>query len=82
VSADFVSYKPLVRDGGIIALHDIVPDYRSRFGLQSGPWGGDVPRFWSRLKPVYPWVEFVNDRDQNGYGIGAIVNRCVERKTQ
>jgi len=32
------------------------------------PVGGDVPRFSSRLKPVYPWVEFVDDPDQNGYG--------------
>jgi hypothetical protein len=54
-------------------LHDIVPDYRARFGLDEGPWGGDVPRFWRELKDVYPSQEFVNDPEQNGYGIGAVV---------
>jgi hypothetical protein len=80
VSADFLAYAPLVRDGGIIAFHDIVPDYRTRFGSQSGPWGGDVPKFWNRLKPGYPWIEFINDPDQNGYGIGAVVNTRLQRE--
>jgi hypothetical protein len=80
VSADFLAYAPLVRDGGIIAFHDIVPDYRTRFGSQSGPWGGDVPKFWNRLKPGYPWIEFINDPDQNGYGIGAVVNTRLQQE--
>jgi Methyltransferase domain len=72
VRDDFAAYPRFVRDGGIIAFHDIVQDYRSRFGADNGPWGGDVPRFWSEVKRGYRSLELVEDRDQNAYGIGLI----------
>jgi predicted O-methyltransferase YrrM len=72
VDADFHAYRGLVREGGLIAFHDIVPDYRSRFGSEEGPWGGDVPCLWAELKAVYPAFEFVGDPEQDAYGIGAI----------
>jgi cephalosporin hydroxylase len=73
VSADFRRYRSLVREGGVIAFHDIVPGYRSRFGWRTGPWGGDVPGFWKQVRGLYESVEFVDDPEQNAYGIGAIV---------
>jgi len=42
VKRDFEMYGPLVRKGGIIAFHDIVP---SRYENVGG-----VPKFWSRDK--------------------------------
>lgn len=73
VRDDFLAYRSLVREGGLIAFHDIVPDYRTRFGIKEGPWVGDVPRLWERVRGAYRSFEFVNDSDQNGYGIGVLV---------
>ena len=73
VKRDFLSYRHLVREGGIIAFHDIVPDYLTRFGIRTGRWVGGVPDFWSRIKLFYPFYEFVEDPAQDGLGIGAIL---------
>ncbi len=65
VRRDFDLYSPLVRKGGMIALHDIVP----------GPPAlvGEVPRFWQELKPKHAKShELVEDWQQRGYGIGVI----------
>jgi predicted O-methyltransferase YrrM len=63
VRRDFESYAPLVRPGGLIAIHDIVP----------GPVEavGDVPRFWREIRG--PDSEEIVERwDQGGYGIGLL----------
>jgi predicted O-methyltransferase YrrM len=70
---DFEAYTPLVRRGGIIAFHDIVPDEVTRTGTFTGNWVGEVPVLWEDIKRSYPdWREFVADSDQDGYGIGVI----------
>src|SRR5256885_9306763 len=53
VSGDFDRYSPLVRSGGIIAFHDIVPDAwtRGRVGTEAD--AGGVPRFWREIKARY-----------------------------
>lgn len=73
VASDFARYRHAVRDGGIIVFHDIVQDYRTRFGRQTPSWTGDVPRFWQQVKPFYETKEFVASPDQDGLGIGVIV---------
>jgi predicted O-methyltransferase YrrM len=63
VRRDWELYSPLVRPGGLIALHDIV----------EGPeWAvGEVPRFWREVRDTLDdVVELVESRDQGGYGIG------------
>jgi len=72
VKQDFLKYKHLVRDGGLIVFHDIVSDYLTRYGRQTGRWAGGVPQFWSKIKLLYPHYEFVEDLDQDGLGIGVI----------
>lgn len=72
VKQDFLKYKSLVRDGGLIAFHDIIPDYLTRYGTQTGHWVGDVPKFWNKIKSYYPFYEFVEDPEQDGLGIGVI----------
>jgi len=70
VKQDFLSYRHFVRDGGIIAFHDIVPDHRSF----SAAAGCDVYLFWRKLKPFYQVTqEFVADYEQDGRGIGALL---------
>jgi predicted O-methyltransferase YrrM len=68
VRADFERYAPLVREGGIVALHDIKED----FGVDSPSISGDVPRFWRELKEHHRTEELIADPEQDGYGIGLV----------
>ena len=64
VEADFLSFAPLVRPGGLIAFHDIVES-------QPKP-TNQVHAFWRRLSPVAEHRTFIADSTQCGYGIGVI----------
>jgi predicted O-methyltransferase YrrM len=66
VRADFENYAPLVKPGGLIAFHDIVPHVDPSC---------QVDRLWNKLRNVYETREFVDsDDDVNGgwAGIGVI----------
>jgi cephalosporin hydroxylase len=65
VKRDFEMYSPLVREGGIIAFHDIVPGPLENVG--------GVPEFWKEIKMKYKHMEIVKDWNQSGYGIGVIL---------
>jgi predicted O-methyltransferase YrrM len=64
VKMDFQMYSPLVRPGGLIGFHDIVPGPPDK--------AGGVAVFWQELKKQYPVREFVADWNQGGYGIGLL----------
>ncbi len=66
VKQDFELYKPLVRKGGFIALHDILP----RKELSEI----EVYRFWNEIKETYHHWEIIADdgRLANLIGIGII----------
>ena len=66
IRQDFREYGPLVRSGGLIVCHDIVP--KQPFPTTQ------VPQFWQELKASgkYQLEELVEDWDQVGYGIGVI----------
>jgi len=64
VKTDFASYAPLVRAGGLIALHDIVPGEEK--------YVGGVPDFWREVKQGQRAREFVESWEQGGYGIGLL----------
>jgi predicted O-methyltransferase YrrM len=64
VSADYTAYAPLVRPGGLIALHDIVPGPEDAVG--------GVPEFWQELRRDHTTEEIVEDWAQGGYGIGLV----------
>jgi len=67
VKRDYEMYSRLVKPGGIIAFHDIVPGPEELVG--------GVPRFWRELKSTLPSsrvVEIVHDWRQGGYGIGVV----------
>lgn len=72
VKADFEMYSPLVRPGGIIGFHDIMPDYKSSKGIDTGRKAGDVPAFWASIKSRYVTEELIDSKTQDGYGIGII----------
>lgn len=74
VAKDFEMYSPLVRKGGLVAFHDIVPDYRTRFGKPTQADTGGVPEFWKTIRSKFSDArEFIENPDQDGYGIGVIV---------
>lgn len=64
VKQDFEMYAPLVRKGGMIVFHDIVPGSEERVG--------GAPRFWQEIKERYRYEEIVASWEQNGYGIGIL----------
>ena len=67
VKEDFEKYKVLVKNGGLICLHDIVP----------GPYDnvGGVPDFWREIQENYDTYEIVENWNQGGYGIGIVFIR-------
>ena len=73
VKRDFELYAPLVRPGGLVILHDIVEDHGQRFGETTHADTGGVPRFWREVVArQVETEEIVDDRDQDGYGIGVV----------
>ena len=74
VSADLAAYGRLVRPGGLVALHDVVPDRRQRLGEETTSDAGGVPRLWREVSggALGPTTELVDDRDQDGCGIGVV----------
>jgi cephalosporin hydroxylase len=72
VKADFNNYSPLLREGGLIVFHDILPDFRTRFGTPTGNDTGEVPKFWAEVKQHYKTTEIIEDVQQDGYGIGIV----------
>ena len=78
VKQDFMHYRHFVRDGGIIAFHDIIPDHLTKFKHDPATWmgarSGEVYLFWTNLKRYYENTrEFVIDYEQDGCGIGALI---------
>jgi predicted O-methyltransferase YrrM len=65
VKKDFEMYEPLVKAGGIIILHDIVP-HRQKHGC-------GVDRYWDEIKRNHEHREFVENPDQQWAGIGMII---------
>jgi hypothetical protein len=72
-----LNYRGLVRDGGVVAFHDIIQDHSAGLGRGIGTWTGDVPEFWRRLKPTAQTFEFVTSYDQDGYGIGVLIHSAT-----
>ncbi len=73
VKKDYELFSPLVRSGGVIAFHDIVTDYFTRYQQNTGTYTGGVPKFWGELKQIHSnTLEFIEDPEQDGYGIGLI----------
>jgi hypothetical protein len=68
VRHDFLSYRQLVRDGGLIAFHDICP----ATDPQSPAWTGDVPAFWRTVSELYEHHELIDQEGQQGFGIGVL----------
>lgn len=72
VKSDFTNYRPLVRQGGLIVFHDIVRDFRTRYGKPTGRYTGGVPMFWEEIKGLYRTTELIEDPEQDGFGIGIV----------
>jgi predicted O-methyltransferase YrrM len=68
VKRDFELYSPFVREGGLVAFHDIVPSGPGRHGDPGG-----VPLFWRELSGRHSVeAEYVEDWDWGSCGIGVV----------
>jgi predicted O-methyltransferase YrrM len=65
VRYDFEMYRPLVRPGGLIAMHDIMT-HDPKYNCQ-------VDEFWKLVKRTYKTFEIIADKKQKFYGIGVMV---------
>jgi len=72
VRKDFEIYSQFVRKRGLIAFHDIIPDYATRFGIKTRAWSGQTYKLWDEIKQRYRHLEIVSNYDQDGAGIGVI----------
>ena len=70
VRSDYEMYAPLVRNGGLVAFHDIVEGRPE--------WVGGVPQLWREIKNDSA-TEFVKDHGQGGYGIGVLRASILKR---
>ena len=64
VKRDFEMYSPLVKEGGIVAFHDICPHPPET--------KCEVSKFWNEVKQKYRHVEIVEDWNQKWAGIGVL----------
>lgn len=73
VKCDFELYNKFVAKGGLIIFHDIVEDWGQRYGRETNKYTGGVPQFFSEISDNYECHIFIDDPEQDGYGIGVIV---------
>jgi cephalosporin hydroxylase len=76
VKKDFTAYRGFVRNGGQILFHDIVQEKGT-----SKAWAGGEPKIWKELSPQYAHHEFINDQDQDGFGIGSLTYHAASAAT-
>lgn len=72
VKADWMNFSPLVRSGGWIALHDILPPECRPNGTAANGFAAEVDRFWCEVKSSHFTRTFIEENDQFGYGIGVV----------
>lgn len=72
VKKDFELYKRFCGPKSIACFHDIIPDYGVTKNIKTEACTGEVYKFWAELKAKHEHKEFVEDYDQNGFGIGLI----------
>jgi predicted O-methyltransferase YrrM len=77
VKQDFETYSTLVRPGGLIAFHDIVPQGAAPRGREGAAendefHSGEVSAFWQELRAQRETTEFVEDWSQGCFGIGLV----------
>ena len=64
VKRDFELYRSLIKPGGLMIFHDIIPHPNKNV---------EVPKFWQEIHKEYEFKEIVKNWDQNGSGIGILV---------
>ncbi len=68
VMEDYRMYAPLLRPGGILAFHDIVPE-----AAGSDTYVGGVPRFFrEHVQSHHDAVCYIERAEQDGFGIGMV----------
>jgi len=50
----------------------VVPDSKTRYGIDTGVWAGGVYKFWAEIASEYHGIAIIDRADQDGCGIGVI----------
>ena len=74
VKKDFEMYEPLVKDGGMIVLHDIVSHRREH--------GCGVDKYWGEIKKKQEYHEVIENPDQQWAGLGLIIKGDSEKSNR
>jgi len=82
VRQDFENYVGFLNDPGLIAFHDINPDYLKRFGKRTYSNSGEVYRLWAEVKMKYSHTECIDNPDEDGFGIGILFIGSRAESTQ
>lgn len=73
VKLDYEMYSPFVRQGGLIAFHDVTPADAEQYAPDSPYYTAGVAQFWEKHQAELPNPEtFIEDPNQQGYGIGIL----------
>ncbi len=72
VKQDFENYHQFVRENGLIIFHDIVLDHTQKYGVKTNRDTGGVPQFYKEIAAHFSTREFIEDEDQDGFGIGVV----------
>jgi cephalosporin hydroxylase len=64
VMADFLAYAPMVRPGGLIALHDILPNREDK--------RIEIWKYWPLIQAAYRTAELTSEPHQQTRGIGVV----------
>ena len=64
IKLDFQMYSPLIRKGGLIALHDICKHPPAM--------GCNIHKFWNEIKRKYKFQEIISKQNQTWGGIGVL----------
>lgn len=67
VKKDFEMYNTLVKDDGLIAIHDV------SYGPKENV--GQVPQFWNKIKSRFKTLEITINDNSVGYGIGLLFKK-------
>lgn len=68
VKKDFEMYSKLVRKGGLVAFHDIVPNKTTHEDAETI----EVPQFWNEIREHYDHEELIESTGQLNMGIGVL----------
>lgn len=77
VKRDFETYQQFCNHQTLIAMHDIQSDKLHQAGENTASHSGEVFEYWLEIKDRFDHVEYIEDRAQDGFGLGLLAKPGV-----